>query len=301
MEVNLEYFVFISYSSEDNEWAIWLRDALEHYHLPASFNGRTDVRDNLRKVFRDRDELSAGPEWDKQVYEALEHSENLIVICSPHSAKSDAVNKEVEKFIALGREDHIFPFIVKGDKPADYFPPALNRSKIGGDVNKDGGSNAAFIKVVSGMLKVSFPSLWERYERDKAEEERKTREQRDNLLRTQSRYLAEKAHALVDEGDSYLAQMLALYALYPDRPYTPEAENALRKALQHNNAILRGHTNSVESACFSPDGKRIVSASKDETIRIWEFPSIEDLIAQTYERFKDRQLTPEEKRKYYIE
>ena len=55
-----EYYVFISYSSQDNEWAIWLRHELEHYHLPASFNGRTDVRDNLRKVFRDRDELGAG-------------------------------------------------------------------------------------------------------------------------------------------------------------------------------------------------------------------------------------------------
>ena len=50
---NKEYFVFISYKSEDVEWAVWLQHELEHYHLPASFNGRTDVRDNLRKVFRD--------------------------------------------------------------------------------------------------------------------------------------------------------------------------------------------------------------------------------------------------------
>ena len=70
MEQNKEYFVFISYSSLDNEWAIWLRHELEHYHLPASFNWRTDVRDNLRKVFRDREELSAGPEWDEQVQKA---------------------------------------------------------------------------------------------------------------------------------------------------------------------------------------------------------------------------------------
>ena len=113
MEQNKEYFVFISYSSLDNEWAIWLRHELEHYHLPASFNGRTDVRDNLRKVFRDRDELSAGPEWDAQVQKALDNTNNLIVICSPHFAKSEAVNKEVETFIALGKEDHISPFIVE--------------------------------------------------------------------------------------------------------------------------------------------------------------------------------------------
>ena len=89
------YFVFISYSSLDNEWAIWFRHELEHYHLPASFNGRTDVRDNLRKVFRDRDDLIAGPEWDEQVQKALGDINNFIVICSSHSAKSDAVNKEI--------------------------------------------------------------------------------------------------------------------------------------------------------------------------------------------------------------
>ena len=47
MENNKEYFVFISYSSLDNEWAIWLRHELEHYHLPASFKGRTNIRQNM--------------------------------------------------------------------------------------------------------------------------------------------------------------------------------------------------------------------------------------------------------------
>ena len=274
MEQNKEYFVFISYSSLDNEWAIWLRHELEHYHLPASFNGRTDVRDNLRKVFRDRDELSAGPEWDEQVQKTLENTNNLIVICSPHSAKSPAVNKEVETFIALGKEDHIFPFIVEGDKPEDCFPPALRHSKLGGDVNKDGGRDSAFIKVVAGMLKVSFPSLWDRYEIEKAEEERKIREQRDKLRKVQSRFLAEKAITLADEGDSYTARLLMMEAVAtpsnPEYPYTVEAEKALRYINDRDSAILRGHTMSVNSAMFSHDGKLIVSASWDGTIRIWD-------------------------------
>ena len=34
--------------------------------------------------------------------------------------------------------------------------------------------------------------------------------------------------------------------------------------------ILQGHTSRVNSAAFNPDGKRIVSASNDNTIRIWD-------------------------------
>ena len=282
MEANQEYFVFISYSSLDNEWAIWLRHELEHYHLPASFNGRTDVRDNLRKVFRDRDELSAGPEWDEQVGKALAATNNLIVICSPNAAKSEAVNKEVEAFIALGKEDHIFPFIVEGNKPKDCFPPALKHSKLGGDVNKDGGRDSAFVKVVAGMLKVGFPSLWDRYEKEKAEEERKIREQRDKLLIMQSRFLAEKANDLVDKGDSYTARLLALEALpkdleNPERPYVAEAETALLKSTRQDNAILY-HEGEVEMAFFAKDDKLIITSntpsmvSEEETssLNIWD-------------------------------
>ena len=48
MATENEYYVFISYSSLDNEWAIWLRHELEYYHLPASFNGRTGAKGLVR-------------------------------------------------------------------------------------------------------------------------------------------------------------------------------------------------------------------------------------------------------------
>lgn len=119
-----EYFAFISYKSEDAEWAIWLQHELEHYHLPVSYNGRTDVPQELRSVFRDIDELSAG-NLPEQIKQALIGSMNLIVVCSPQAAASLWVNQEVETFISLGRTDHIFPFVVEGDSPSEFFPPAL--------------------------------------------------------------------------------------------------------------------------------------------------------------------------------
>ena len=74
-----EYFAFISYKSEDVEWAIWVQHELEHYHLPASYNGRADVPQEFRPVFRDIDELSAG-NLPEQIKQALFNSQNLIVI-----------------------------------------------------------------------------------------------------------------------------------------------------------------------------------------------------------------------------
>ncbi|MFZ2518861.1 MAG: hypothetical protein WA089_09190, partial [Anaerolineae bacterium] len=35
-------------------------------------------------------------------------------------------------------------------------------------------------------------------------------------------------------------------------------------------ATLAGHTAGVRSAAYSPDGKRIVSASADQSVRIWD-------------------------------
>jgi WD40 repeat protein len=95
-------------------------------------------------------------------------------------------------------------------------------------------------------------------------------------LESQAISAAKSAKKLVEEGDCYLAQRLAVSVLpkdleHPDRPYTNEAETVLRKACGQNNALLKGHTDRVESAAFSPDGKRIVSTSSfDNTIRIWD-------------------------------
>ena len=292
MEQPKQYYAFISYKSEDVEWAIWLQHELEHYHLPASLNGRTDIRQELRPVFRDIDELAAG-NLPEQIKRALENSQNLVVVCSPQAAASPWVNQEVETFISLGRTDHIYPFIVEGNSPKEFFPPSLfalpkNEERLGGDASKQ-GRDIAFVKVVAGMLGLGFGSLWNRYEKEKAEEERKQREQRDNLLRLKSRVVSEKAIALIEEGDSYTARLLALEILptpnNPDFPYTPEAEKALRMSMVCDSGILRGFVRGVKHVAVSPDDNMIAAIDASRVVRVWN--STNGQLIETIEEIPD--------------
>ena len=129
MDQNKEYYAFISYKREDERWAKWLQNKLEHFKLPSNLNGRTDLPREIRPIFRDTSELTPG-NLPQQIHDALDKSRFLIVVCSPHSAQSKWVNLEIETFIAMGKQDCIIPFIIEGhpydsDPAVECFPQAI--------------------------------------------------------------------------------------------------------------------------------------------------------------------------------
>lgn len=175
MGQNKEYYAFISYKREDEKWAKWLQNKLEHYKFPTNLNGRTDLPKNIRPTFRDVTDLSPGL-LAEEIDKALRSSEWLIVICSPRSAKSPWVCKEAQTFIDLGRADHIIPFVIEGnpfskDSSTECYPEALlnltdGRELLAANINEM-GREAASIKVVARMFNLRFDTLWQRYEREK--------------------------------------------------------------------------------------------------------------------------------------
>ena len=260
-----QYFAFISYQRNDESWAMWLAHELEHFLLPTTPNGRDDLPQNLRPIFRDIDELRAG-NLPQQIHEALENSKNLIVICSRYAAQNDTwVNKEITDFIEMGRVDRIFPFIIDGsphakDSEQECFPKALlalsgQEERLGANVQEDTnkpirlcrdcplspipdyyqsgnindkGRDAAVVKLVAGMLDLQFDELWQRYEREKAAEEQRLRKERERLQCIKNLYLSEKANLLLESGDNENAIRIALSALPEDfeDPDTPYVAEA---------------------------------------------------------------------------
>ena len=172
METEFEYSAFISYKREDEKWAVWLQNHLEHYSIPAAIRKEIPrLPKRIKPVFRDKTDLGAGG-LVVSLHKELERSHFLIVICSPKSACSDWVGQEIEYFRSLCREEQVIPFVVEGiphceDSTKECFHPVFEQfsdEPLGINV-KEIGKNQALVKVLAKILDIRFDVLWGRISR----------------------------------------------------------------------------------------------------------------------------------------
>lgn len=178
--ISIKYFAFISYSSHDIAWGKKLQKKLEGYRMPSTLCSEHGWQRNpIKPVFFAPTDIQPG-DLDEELKERLKASRNLIVICSPHSAKSDWVGKEIAFFHSLGRSSNIHFFIVdgiphSGNSDTECFNPIVKTLDIpeilGANIHEKVfkspwlNRERAYIQLITKLLGVEFDSIWQRHRR----------------------------------------------------------------------------------------------------------------------------------------
>ena len=187
MEQNFKYFAFISYNSKDTEWGKALQRKLEHYRMPATLCSEHGwERTPIKPVFFAPTDIQPGG-LTEELQERLCASKNLIVICSPNSAKSEWVGKEIEFFHSIGRTKQIHFFIVDGEPHSgnpdtECFNPIVETlglpEVLGANIHEQTqtypfteipcswlNKERAYVQLISKLLGVEFDAIWQRHKR----------------------------------------------------------------------------------------------------------------------------------------
>jgi tetratricopeptide (TPR) repeat protein len=186
------YKAFISYSWADKTWAEWAHRALETYHTPRQLIGADGafgpVADRLHPIFKDREEEAAGHGITAAIEAALAASDFLVVVCSPRSAQSRWVNREIAWFKRNRDKSRILTIVVdgeplaslKGDEAHECFPKSLlyeidasleptgvlEDPPLAADARRDGdGKRVAKLKIAAAMLGLGLDLLIRRDDR----------------------------------------------------------------------------------------------------------------------------------------
>lgn len=291
----MRYYAFISYNSADEKWAKWLQHSLEYYHVPSALcKEYSNLPKKIRPVFWYKQDLS-GTKLKDALSKELENSKFLIVICSPDSAKSEWVNDEVQSFIKQGKGDKIIPFIVGGVLHAknpneECFPPALLGLKRdeeirGIDIRRKEGKWHALVDVIATMFGIRFDELWERHKRRR----RRIvfwsilsllavlsicvawRVSVKKELITQAKFIAAEAEKLAENGDVYNATRLLNYLAKNNKEANnmSEFKHSIRSLDFNYDLPIRQYMDDARSFKITPDGKYIITGSKDKTVKLW--------------------------------
>ena len=180
MNSTFKYYAFISYSHQDLRWGKRLERKLAGYKMPATLcSERGWKRKPINPIFFAPYDIQPG-DLNEEIKSRLRASRNLIVICSPDSAQSGWVGKEIQYFHELGRDSNIFFFIVRGepnskDISQECFNPIVRQLDIpeilGANIHERIYSlpflnrERAYVQLISKLLNVEVDSIWKRHKR----------------------------------------------------------------------------------------------------------------------------------------
>ena len=180
MEQEYKYFAFISYSSHDYKWGKRIQNKLEHYRMPTTLCSKHGwKRQPMRPVFFAPTDIQPGG-LSEELQERLKASRNLIVVCSPHSAQSEWVGKEIAYFHQLGRTQRIQFFIVdgvphSGNPKTECFNSIIKTLELpeilGANIHERIyrlswlNQERAYVQLITKLLGVEFDSIWQRHRR----------------------------------------------------------------------------------------------------------------------------------------
>ena len=180
MNDTFKYFAFISYNAKDTAWGKRLQKKLEHYKMPAALCSEHGwKRKPIRPVFFAPTDIQPGG-LSNELQERLKAAQHLIVICSPNSAKSEWVGREIEYFHSLGRANDIHFFIVdgtphSGNPETECFNPVIDKlglpEILGANIHEKIyrwpwlNKERAYVQLISKLLGVEFDAIWQRHKR----------------------------------------------------------------------------------------------------------------------------------------
>lgn len=265
----MKYDAFISYRHAELDLRIAkkLHKGLETFKVPRAIVQRSGKK-NIRRVFRDQEELPIGSDLGDNIEAALAESEFLIVICSPRTPESYWVRKEIETFIQMHDREHVLAVLIEGE-PDQSFPEELLKDDEGNPVEPlaadvRGGSDREIdkklktetVRLAAPLLGCGYDDLRQRHRERKMKKAAAAlsavavaailfgaystynavmiQQNYEGKQRNQSKYLADTSLSLLNAGDRRAAVLVALEALpgeENDKPYVAEAQYALSQAL----------------------------------------------------------------------